>query len=439
MESAFEGPITVSPPTPYGHSPVSWLDIVTFAKTNPEKFHLTTNSDGERTCHFSLNGVQVQILEDDWRFIVTGALDRFSVVPSSPLPEDETAELATLDIVEKRLQVLIKKADEVAKKARQLNYHLSGRKAMINSRRQTSQSASLGFQSLNSPQRHGAAGPSYDLHTDLLQQFQSSSSQSLTSRGSLGSGLESAHMPHHTLGPAEHRLPPINPQPNRSPLPSMSGLPHREPFDPSMAHRPVITSRIEKLARGDAIFPPCDRCRRLKTPCIKHLTACQGCTKKHAKCAWKTLTDDELTWLEREGSSSGDAEHPISGASLAHSTGSRYDPTHDEPRHSADESVGSRGEGSRPGSRGTHHAFAPPSPGENGHQGTQRHSDGYMDLAHKAVRSPSRPWEREAHHRNEHPGPPRELALMGLIASTASATTDARDGRSDQPSTQPGP
>lgn len=28
--------------------------------------------------------------------------------------------------------------------------------------------------------------------------------------------------------------------------------------------------------------------------CLKNLTACLGCTKKHAKCSWKDVTDDEL-------------------------------------------------------------------------------------------------------------------------------------------------
>lgn len=31
--------------------------------------------------------------------------------------------------------------------------------------------------------------------------------------------------------------------------------------------------------------------------CLKNLTACQGCTKKHAKCSWKDVKEEEL----REG------------------------------------------------------------------------------------------------------------------------------------------
>ena len=51
---------------------------------------------------------------------------------------------------------------------------------------------------------------------------------------------------------------------------------------------------MEQLNRGDRVLPPCDRCRRLHMDCLKNLTACQGCTRKHAKCSWKDVTDQEL-------------------------------------------------------------------------------------------------------------------------------------------------
>lgn len=65
-------------------------------------------------------------------------------------------------------------------------------------------------------------------------------------------------------------------------------------------YRPLITQKIDKLARGDPITPACDRCRRLKLQCVKHLTACQGCTKKHAKCSWRSVSDEEVAKLKRE-------------------------------------------------------------------------------------------------------------------------------------------
>ena len=62
-------------------------------------------------------------------------------------------------------------------------------------------------------------------------------------------------------------------------------------------YRVLMAAKIEKLNRGDAIYPPCDRCRRLKFDCTKHLTACQACTKKHAKCSWKDIKEGELDYV----------------------------------------------------------------------------------------------------------------------------------------------
>lgn len=64
--------------------------------------------------------------------------------------------------------------------------------------------------------------------------------------------------------------------------------------------RGLITQKTDKLSKGETISPPCDRCRRLRLQCVKHLTACQGCTKKHAKCSWKSVTDEEAARLRHE-------------------------------------------------------------------------------------------------------------------------------------------
>lgn len=60
------------------------------------------------------------------------------------------------------------------------------------------------------------------------------------------------------------------------------------PFKAEMVHR------METLAKGERILPPCDRCRRLHMDCLKNLTACMGCTKKHAKCSWKEVRENEV-------------------------------------------------------------------------------------------------------------------------------------------------
>lgn len=69
-----------------------------------------------------------------------------------------------------------------------------------------------------------------------------------------------------------------------------------------------MIAHMEDLQRGERVVPPCDRCRRLHMDCVKNLTACVGCTKKHCKCSWREVKEDELraaTWF-----SSAPREHP---------------------------------------------------------------------------------------------------------------------------------
>ena len=68
-----------------------------------------------------------------------------------------------------------------------------------------------------------------------------------------------------------------------------------ERLDDSGPYKAEMLSRMETLQRGDRVLPPCDRCRRLHMDCLKNLTACQGCTRKHAKCSWKDVTEQELS------------------------------------------------------------------------------------------------------------------------------------------------
>ncbi|KAK6857623.1 hypothetical protein PG995_006450 [Apiospora arundinis] len=303
MEGVFEGTIMTDPPqNAFTPDPVTWLDIVEFAKSSPSEFVLTPSPGGPRACHFHLKRVSVEISEDDWRLIVSGALDRFRLVPTHPLEEDENVEFATLEILNQRLQMLTRKADEVARMARQLNYHLSGRKAAINGRHL--QTSGSGFQATNPMTRAATPAPNYDLNADLLQQYltmplnQPSSPYRVSSIGSIppipGTMATASSTPRIT---APQSLPT-----SLSSRPSPGN--HSEPVE---IHRGVdaelralVTARIDKLGRGDPINPPCDRCRRLKTPCLKNQTACQGCTKKHARCVWKSINDDEVARLKGE-------------------------------------------------------------------------------------------------------------------------------------------
>ena len=67
-----------------------------------------------------------------------------------------------------------------------------------------------------------------------------------------------------------------------------------ERFDDSGPYKADMMLRMEQLNRGDRVQPPCDRCRRLQMDCLKNLTACMGCTRKHAKCSWKDVEEQEL-------------------------------------------------------------------------------------------------------------------------------------------------
>jgi hypothetical protein len=256
--------------------------------------------DGSRCCRFPYKGVHVEITEDDWRLISSGALDRFPL--EHPFEEDQIAEMATLDILEQRTSILYKKADEVAARARILHHKLGQRKNDL-SRRRSQDSGSSRHQPANLPGRQHSFTPSYDLHADLLQQFLTAPSSLIKSRSTSGAGLSaSSHGPiSPTFNPPlyhQHRL-------STQSLRSLGGTSH----DTHMANaaenrgevlRSLINLITEKLSKGDVINPPCDRCRRLRLPCIKHLTACQGCTKKHARCSWKSVTDEEAARVKYE-------------------------------------------------------------------------------------------------------------------------------------------
>ncbi|KAK2798531.1 hypothetical protein FQN50_008799 [Emmonsiellopsis sp. PD_5] len=81
-----------------------------------------------------------------------------------------------------------------------------------------------------------------------------------------------------------------------------------------------MVSRMENLQRGERILPPCDRCRRLQMDCHKNLTACMGCTKKHAKCSWKDVKIEELRDVQqRNGGMGSDSRDEIAVAEADYS------------------------------------------------------------------------------------------------------------------------
>ncbi|KAH6667546.1 hypothetical protein B0J14DRAFT_447535, partial [Halenospora varia] len=298
FEKLFDGPIKVNQSSfALEQSPVSWLDIVTFARTNPSEFKLSDSTPGHKVCRFWIKGGQVEISEDDFRLIMSGAPER--MIPTQPIPEDESAELATLNILEGRLAMLIKKADAVASKARQLNYHLKGRKTAVLSRKtadpiitETPHDARnfspQPFAAVNTVRPGNLTGDA-KMQQQLLEQFMAGASdnrrQTVTpSRAKTVRGVsETGSIP--TFNGAQE-----------SESRRMSIHPSTEEGTEGQ-YRVRMAAKIEKLARGDTIYPPCDRCRRLKFDCTKHLTACSACTKKHAKCSWKDIKEGELDYM----------------------------------------------------------------------------------------------------------------------------------------------
>lgn len=289
FEKLFDGPIKVIQNS-FGidQSPVTWLDIVSFARTNPGEFILTEHNAGARTCRFWFRGGEVEVSEDDFRLITSGVPER--MIPTQALPDDETSELATLNILEARLAMLIKKADAVASKARQLNYHLKGRKTALKGRKAADQPSGVGtdgrtfspqpFSAVNRSQPNGEAAK---LQAELLDQFIALERQ--------------ASLPqyHHKPGRISNADSPQVHLKRESDARRLSNTPTAPIDDSTESHyRALMAAKIENLNRGDRIFPPCDRCRRLGYSCTKHLTACQPCTKKHAKCSWKDIKEGEL-------------------------------------------------------------------------------------------------------------------------------------------------
>jgi hypothetical protein len=77
--------------------------------------------------------------------------------------------------------------------------------------------------------------------------------------------------------------------------PSMFSASTSTPKTDDGPYKAEMMNRMETIQRGERVVPPCDRCRRLHMDCIKNLTACLGCTKKHAKCGWRDVHPDELS------------------------------------------------------------------------------------------------------------------------------------------------
>ena len=132
--------------------------------------------------------------------------------------------------------------------------------------------------------------PSSSTDADLLQKSSAMNSRSIWSskiKGRPASDADPVTLLNHTGSPVPIPHTPSNLVHAVKPSPA-------DRFEDSGPHKQEMLARMEQLNRGDRVLPPCDRCRRLHMDCLKNLTACQGCTKKHAKCSWKDVSDQEL-------------------------------------------------------------------------------------------------------------------------------------------------
>lgn len=92
----------------------------------------------------------------------------------------------------------------------------------------------------------------------------------------------------------------VNPSnaPNYHPIKHNFSRPLPPALESSQPFRPLCQAHMDSLPRGNRVLPPCDRCRRLRMDCVKNLTSCSGCTRKHARCHWRDVSRDELAALD---------------------------------------------------------------------------------------------------------------------------------------------
>lgn len=111
-------------------------------------------------------------------------------------------------------------------------------------------------------------------------------------------------------------------------------------LESSQPFRPLCQAHMDSLPRGNRVLPPCDRCRRLRMDCVKNLTSCAGCTKKHARCHWRDVSRDELGALDHlmdtaySGSSYSPTRNGLPSGSGYHNGGV----DHDDPDSEDDDS-----------------------------------------------------------------------------------------------------
>ena len=128
--------------------------------------------------------------------------------------------------------------------------------------------------------------PQHAFGTDTLSYYVSDNTPA--SRQPTNSG----HRPASSIGGSHTYATGHTPSKHNFSRPLPPALESSQPF------RPLCQAHMDGLPRGQRVIPPCDRCRRLRMDCVKNLTSCAGCTKKHARCHWRDVSREELSDLD---------------------------------------------------------------------------------------------------------------------------------------------
>ncbi|KAI1839682.1 hypothetical protein JX266_014109 [Neoarthrinium moseri] len=182
IESVFGGPIITKPPqTVLCSNPVTWLDIVEHAKAKHDQVTEFRSADGARRCRFMLKGSQVEIPEDDWRLAASGALSRMSLAPPEAFQDDQATELATLDIIQERVDAVARMAEELVASTRGVKTEIARRRGAVAGRSLRQQQPNSDVQAPIQLSSTMKQTPGDDLRTDLLQQILSNNAKRLSS------------------------------------------------------------------------------------------------------------------------------------------------------------------------------------------------------------------------------------------------------------------
>ena len=182
----------------------------------------------------------------------------------------------------------------------------------------SSTSATTGFVAVNTARASGpvATGkhpdrdtdPARKVHADLLRRFSSqapptpshkTSQHTVASSSKLSTPRPSSaahtHIPHPHSAPS-HKSGSTQAKPT---LHGAAYTSHQSSLASISVHedgpyKAIMLAKMEHMNKGDPVTPPCDRCRRLGMGCARNLTACMGCTRKHAKCTWLDVREGEL-------------------------------------------------------------------------------------------------------------------------------------------------